>query len=61
MNRLILADNQAIFRAGVARVLTLEDDMRIVAQCENGERLLAAIDTLRRIRAAGCDQPPYGL
>ena len=31
MNRLILADNQAIFRAGAARVLALEDDMRIVA------------------------------
>jgi DNA-binding NarL/FixJ family response regulator len=47
MNRLILADNQAIFRAGAARVLVLEDDMRIVAQCEDNERLLAAIDTLR--------------
>ncbi|HXC96748.1 MAG TPA: response regulator transcription factor [Edaphobacter sp.] len=47
MNRLILADNQAIFRAGAARVLALEDDMRIVAQCEDGERLLAAIDALR--------------
>jgi DNA-binding NarL/FixJ family response regulator len=47
MNRIILADNQAIFRAGAARVLALEDDMRIAAQCEDGERLLAAIDTLR--------------
>src|ERR1700756_2863001 len=47
MNRLILADNQAIFRAGAARVLALEDDMRIVAQCEDGERLFAAIETLR--------------
>jgi DNA-binding NarL/FixJ family response regulator len=47
MNRLILADNQAIFRAGAARVLALEDDMRIVAQCEDGERLFAALDTLR--------------
>jgi len=47
MNRLILADNQAIFRAGAARVLALEDDMRIAAQCEDGERLFAAIDALR--------------
>jgi DNA-binding NarL/FixJ family response regulator len=47
MNRLILADNQAIFRAGAARVLALEDDMRIVAQCEDGEKLFAAIDALR--------------
>ena len=27
MNRVILADNQAIFRAGAARVLALEDEM----------------------------------
>jgi DNA-binding NarL/FixJ family response regulator len=47
MNRLILADNQAIFRAGAARVLALEDDMRIVAQCEDGAKLFAAIDALR--------------
>ena len=47
MNRVILADNQAIFRAGAARVLALEDDMRIAAQCEDGEKLFAAIDALR--------------
>jgi DNA-binding NarL/FixJ family response regulator len=44
MNRIILADNQAIFRAGAARVLALEDDMRIVAQCEDPARLLHALD-----------------
>jgi DNA-binding NarL/FixJ family response regulator len=44
MNRIILADNQAIFRAGAARVLALEDDMRIVAQCEDSARLLNALD-----------------
>lgn len=47
MNRLILADNQAIFRAGAARVLALEDDMRIAAQCEDGMKLFAAIEALR--------------
>jgi DNA-binding NarL/FixJ family response regulator len=47
MNRLILADNQAIFRAGAARVLALEEDMRIVAQCEDAAKLFAAIDGLR--------------
>jgi DNA-binding NarL/FixJ family response regulator len=47
MIRLILADNQAIFRAGAARVLALEDDMRIAAQCEDAEKLLAAVDALR--------------
>jgi len=44
MNRIILADNQAIFRAGAARVLALEEDMRIVAQCEDPVRLAHAID-----------------
>jgi DNA-binding NarL/FixJ family response regulator len=44
MNRIILADNQAIFRAGAARVLALEDDMRIVAQCDDIVRLAHAID-----------------
>jgi DNA-binding NarL/FixJ family response regulator len=47
MNRLILADNQAIFRAGAARVLALEDDMRIVAQCENAEKLFTALEISR--------------
>jgi DNA-binding NarL/FixJ family response regulator len=44
MNRIILGDNQAIFRAGAARVLALEEDMRIVAQCDDLARLLTAID-----------------
>jgi len=47
MNRIILADNQAIFRAGAARVLAMEDDMRIGAQCEDLTRLSNAIDTWR--------------
>ena len=47
MNRLILADNQAIFRAGAARVLALEEDMRIVAQCEDLTRLSNALDAWR--------------
>jgi DNA-binding NarL/FixJ family response regulator len=44
MNRIILADNQAIFRAGAARVLALEDDMRIVAQCDDSARVWSALD-----------------
>lgn len=47
MNRIILADDQAIFRAGTARVLALEEDMRIIAQCEDGPRLRAAIESFR--------------
>jgi DNA-binding NarL/FixJ family response regulator len=47
MNRIILADNQVIFRAGAARVLALEEDMRIVAQCEDLPKLWSALDSLR--------------
>src|ERR1700736_4277381 len=47
MNRIILADNQAIFRAGAARVLALEDDMRIVAQCDDAGRLANALEAHR--------------
>jgi DNA-binding NarL/FixJ family response regulator len=43
MHRIILADEQAIFRAGTARVLALEDDMRIIAQCEDLSRLIPTI------------------
>jgi len=47
MNRIILADNQAIFRAGAARVLALEGDMRIVAQCGDLSRLTSAVEANR--------------
>jgi DNA-binding NarL/FixJ family response regulator len=47
MNKLILADNQAIFRAGTAKILAMEDDFRIIAQCAEGERLFPALDTFR--------------
>jgi DNA-binding NarL/FixJ family response regulator len=47
MNKLILADNQAIFRAGTAKILAMEDDFRIIAQCSDAERLFPALDTFR--------------
>lgn len=47
MTPLILADNQAIFRAGAARVLALEDDIRIIAQCDDAAKLTSAIDAHR--------------
>jgi len=47
VNRIILADNQAIFRAGAARVLVLEDDMRIVAQCDDLARITSALEAFR--------------
>lgn len=43
----VLADNQAIFRAGAARVLTCEDDMRIIAQCDSAQRLMDIAATTR--------------
>ncbi len=47
LNRIIVADDQAIFRAGTARVLAMEEDVRIIAQCEDGPRLCAAIQSFR--------------
>jgi len=47
MHRIILADEQAIFRAGTARVLALEDDMRIIAQCEDFSRLIPTIKSFQ--------------
>ena len=44
MLKLILGDNQAIFRAGIAKVLAVEDDLRIVAQAQSPEQMLMAIE-----------------
>jgi DNA-binding NarL/FixJ family response regulator len=49
MHRIILADDQTIFRAGTARMLALEEDMRIIAQCEDSSRL---IPTIRSFQAS---------
>jgi DNA-binding NarL/FixJ family response regulator len=47
MNRIILADNQAIFRTGAARILAVDHDIRIVAQCDDLVRLGTAVDGVR--------------
>jgi len=47
MLKIILADSQAIFRAGAAKVLAVEDDFRIVAQCENSDRMMVALESFR--------------
>jgi DNA-binding NarL/FixJ family response regulator len=44
MYKVILADNQAIFRAGIAKVLAVEDDMRIVAQTQTPEQMMMALE-----------------
>ena len=45
MNKIILADSQAIFRAGTAKVLALDDELRIIAQCSDVERMMHALTT----------------
>jgi DNA-binding NarL/FixJ family response regulator len=47
MLKLILADNQAIFRAGIAKVLAVEDEMRIVAQAQTAEQMFMALDKFK--------------
>jgi len=45
MNKVILADSQAIFRAGTAKVLAMDENLRIIAQCSDVERMMHAITT----------------
>jgi len=47
MINVIIADHQAIFCAGMAKVLAVEEDMRIVGQPQSSEQLLHAMDRLR--------------
>jgi len=47
MINVIIADHQAIFRAGVAKVLAVEDDLRIVGQPQSCDQMLNAIEYLR--------------
>jgi DNA-binding NarL/FixJ family response regulator len=44
LNKIILADNQTVFRAGAAHALAAEAENRIVAQCESVEQLLHAVE-----------------
>jgi len=41
--RVIVADTQAIFRAGLRKVFALEDDIRVVGQAENLSQTVAAL------------------
>ncbi|HEV2487408.1 MAG TPA: response regulator transcription factor [Terracidiphilus sp.] len=45
MNKLILADSQAIFRAGTAKILAMDEGLRIIAQCTDLDRMYHAITT----------------
>lgn len=44
-HKIIIADTHSVFRAGVARILAIETDFRIVAQCDDTPRLMKALDT----------------
>jgi DNA-binding NarL/FixJ family response regulator len=41
--RVIVADSQAIFRAGLRKIFALEDDVRVVGQAESFDQTVAAI------------------
>jgi DNA-binding NarL/FixJ family response regulator len=43
VNKIILADSQAVYRAGVAKVLSADEDNRIIAQCGDLDRMYRAI------------------
>jgi DNA-binding NarL/FixJ family response regulator len=45
--QVILADNQAIYRAGIARVLAAEVATEVVAECAKLSELLDAVENLR--------------
>ena len=44
-HKIIIADTHSVFRAGVARILAVENDFRIVAQCDDTPRLMKALET----------------
>ena len=42
MIRVLLAEDQGMMRSALALLLSLEDDIEVVAQVESGDRVLAA-------------------
>jgi DNA-binding NarL/FixJ family response regulator len=44
-HKIIIADTHSVFRAGVARILAVENDFRIVAQCDDTPRLMKALES----------------
>lgn len=47
MINVVIADHQAIFRAGIAKILAVEDDIRIVGQPPSLPQLMLCLDKLR--------------
>ncbi len=47
MNSILLADNQELFRIGIARTLASEEGFHLVAQCADLESLMLSVDAYR--------------
>src|SRR5512141_1831325 len=47
MLKMVLADKQAIFRAGIAKVLGVEDEIRIVAQVQSADQIDMSLEKFR--------------
>ena len=47
MLKMVLADKQAIFRAGIAKVLGVEDEIRIVAQVQSSDQIPMSLEKFR--------------
>lgn len=47
LSRVLLADDQAIFRAGIARVLANQDDITVLSQCSSPEKVLELVAVSR--------------
>ena len=47
MLKLVVADKQPVFRAGIAKVLAVEDEMRIVAQAQTPEQIPMTLERFR--------------
>ncbi len=47
MIRVIIVDDQAVVRAGVARILGPDDGFEVVAECDDGDQVVDAVDAHR--------------
>jgi len=59
--RIIVADDEPIFRVGVRKIVALEDDLRIVAQVDSGPAAVTAVGRFSAdillLTVAVCDAP----
>jgi DNA-binding NarL/FixJ family response regulator len=45
--RVLVADREGIFRLGLKKLFAVEDDLRVVAEAENANEVLARVETFR--------------